>query len=199
MSRRVAAAALLVMLCLLLSACAQTPLTQPPAYTKMRDSSVQVQDGEVVRVVLNTWELDGLQTQNYTLRQENGVRRCIVGGDGGSGKTGEVRYADFVPILEGVLRCAKEDRFGLPEGTSQMDLFYTANTDSWPNSFVLEHVKNSFYVLNYYIYSVSNGTLTVGNGIAAGKDALGRFEVSQYFRNEDGMVTVSVVYILIDE
>ena len=199
MRRRVAAAALLVMLCLLLSACAQTPLTQPPAHTKMRDSSVQVQDGQVVRVVLNTWELDGLQTQNYTLRQENGVRRCIVGGDGGSGKTGEVRYADFVPILEGVLRCAKEDRFGLPEGTSPMDLFYTANTDSWPNSFVLEYVKNSFYVLNYYIYSVSNGTLTVGNGIAAGKDALGRFEVSQHFRNEDGMVDVSLVYILIDE
>lgn len=177
MSRRVVGMTLM-MLCLLLSACAPLPMTQPPADSKMRDSWVQIQDGEVHSMSINTWTNVGSKVFNYALQQNNGVRWCGEVETGGGGAC-EVPYSRFMPVLEAVMARVKEDRFGLPEGEDPLFIWYTAFDAHVTNADIAAQQPDERTYRGYYVYSQKSGTMIQGDGIECGIEALGRFTVQQ--------------------
>ena len=192
----------LMILCLLLNACAPLPMTQPPADSKMRDSWVQIQDGKVHSMSINTWTNVGSKVFNYALQQENGVRWCGEV-ENSNGSACEVPYSRFMPVLEAVVARVKEDRFGLPEGEDPLFIWYTAFDAHVTNADIAAQqpgeLSEGMTYRGYYVYSQKSGTMIQGDGIECGIEALGRFTVQQLLLGGDAPSSGENVYVFITQ
>ena len=200
MSRRVGVMALLAAACLLLSACAQTPLTQPPAYTFVSNAEFALEQGEVIRQNIFTVYYGGTQAEYYRYRLNNGVVTLQEEAPTGSVTYTELTYGQLSPMIEAVLEQLRTDNLGMedspygePEILYQYGVFGSneAIAQLEPGT-----VKGPLRYMGYYVYSIADQSLERGDGVMTGRYALGHLRVSnQMLGSLNG--TIEYVYILI--
>ena len=115
MRRRVGVMALLAAACLLLSACAQTPLTQPPAdSTLLGFSMLRLEKGHVVQHELLA--ADGKDASwVYTYRCENGVEYTEKTKSEVQ-QTGTLTYGEYSDVIKLLMQRLNSDADSLFEG-----------------------------------------------------------------------------------
>lgn len=175
-------------LCLLLCSCSAPPSAQPPAESRMTSSAdILIRDGAVARKTIYTMVYGSKSTRIYLCKQENGVEETsIVDYDPFMLTATQLTYAAYQDLVAAVLDQINREHLGMsPTEHGEIDLQLMACSDGDNRSIAqraTDEPGSVFRYTGYYVYSISQQTMTPGDGTVMGSDAYGMLYVRNFDR-----------------
>lgn len=175
---------LLLLLCCLLCSCSQHLDTEPPADSLMTSTSpVVLENGQIIYKAITTVRY-GKETEYFELQLEDGVETYGKFQPDYSINYGELPYGHYTAALDAVITQLKKDHMGLTTGESEtFGILYNPGRKGQNQQIATqmpEPAGTSFRYIGYYVYSISQKTLILGDGAVMGNDDWGTLSVTNY-------------------